>query len=787
MRSISIFRFQGYAVDLAARVIRHGGAVVEVEAKVFDLIALLLENRDQALSKREINKALWGERPVTDAALSQLLSKARRALGDDGDHQQVIRTVHGRGLQWSAPIEVENRDPTLTDPPETSDRSRKTRALWLAAFAALLAVLAALLVPQSPPSAGNGKLLSRIAILPILDRTGEKDLAWTRNGLMGLISSLLQEQGRVEVIGSQIVQDAIRGRDSLDAAALLTLRESLGATHLIQGELRRVGSLYELDLRFDENESAQRHDILRGASPAPLAVDAAARIQRWLGVASPSSSSDEGSDVRDPFLAEAYARGLDASAHGDEAGAMKYYQICLDQDPGLLWPRLRLARAQGNTNQQEASIENATKVAEAARRNGNDDLLIQALRQLSAIAYYKGDGDAAARYLDEALSKFSDDSRPLSLAGVHSTYGAVEIKRGHLDQAREHLQRALPLTRAAGNRRGEASVLINLAIIEVERGNFGASFSRFREAIDVARQCGAKDLEMRALGGFGAAEFDAGQALAAVPMLSGTLTLAKELVDQQTTVHVATNLARVLAIFGRHESAEALIQQALDIGRRQNNPAWQAKAWWAKGINAEQQGNWPGAIAALGEAHRLFAQIRANLDDVAVLVDSARVATRAGDAGATRAAASALADVIESEPGNPKLAVFQPLVLAEATYASGHHAEALAALQQWVDANASRLDWSPRLDALLQLGRWRLEQHDAGAALAAVESLTPWIEQYPDVIELHIAALRAAGKTEQASAEQARLDALKASPDLDISVDLLSPPAPGETGNPVHY
>src|SRR5690606_23040663 len=86
-------------IDLARRELIRAGEPLHVEAKVFDLIALLVSHADRALSKREIGQALWPERPVTDAALSQLLRKARRALGDDGETQAYIRTVHGRGLQ----------------------------------------------------------------------------------------------------------------------------------------------------------------------------------------------------------------------------------------------------------------------------------------------------------------------------------------------------------------------------------------------------------------------------------------------------------------------------------------------------------------------------------------------------------------------------------------------------------------------------------------------------------------------------------------------------------------
>jgi DNA-binding winged helix-turn-helix (wHTH) protein len=104
MPSTSLYRIGDYSIDLAAREIRRGDVSVDVEAKVFDLIALPLDQHDRALSKREINDALWDQRPVTDAALSQLLSKARRALGDDGESQDRPLLQFGIGAYKSAYI-----------------------------------------------------------------------------------------------------------------------------------------------------------------------------------------------------------------------------------------------------------------------------------------------------------------------------------------------------------------------------------------------------------------------------------------------------------------------------------------------------------------------------------------------------------------------------------------------------------------------------------------------------------------------------------------------------------
>jgi len=773
--STSRHRIGEYSIDLAAREIRRGDAAVDVEGKVFDLIALLLVNRDHALSKREINDALWGQRPVTDAALSQLLSKARRALGDDGESQHVIRTVHGRGLQWSAPSTLEEATSPAVAP------MRSTRPWWLAALAASIVIAAALLVPHNPPSASDSRSFPRIAVLPVVDKTGEPDLAWSRNGMAGLIASLLQEQGKVEVIGSQIVQGAIGKREMTDAASLAALAKSIGATHFVSGELRRVGSLYELELHLSANGAEAQHDTLRGTTPTPLAVDAVPRIQRWLDLPPPANAAGN-ADILNAFLAEAYARGLDASTHGDEASAKKYFQIVLDQDPALLWPRLRLATSQSFTNEVDASIENAKRVADGARQRGDRELSVLALRQLSASAYFKGDLDAAAGYLDEALPLLSDHSEPLTLAGLHSTYGAVEIKRSHLAQARQHLEQALPLTREAGSRRNEAAVLVNLAIVDGEQGRTSERIARFHAAIDASREGGAKDMEMRALGGLAGAEFDAGRALDAVPMLNQTLALARELDDLHTGVHTGTNLARVLATFGRYADADALVRQAQEIASRKDNKLWRAKVYWAEGAIAECRGAWSEAIAALDHAHGLFAATKSSIDDAAVLADTARVAARGGDAAVTQRAAQDLAALVAAAPNDPDRATMQPLVMLQAQFMRGEHDEATLGLQQLIDANAQHADWPARLDALLQLGRWRLQSNDPGSGLALMPALAPWLEQHPDAIALQESLLRAAGHAAEADGARKHLDQLRASSKLNVEPVLPnlpeSPPAP---------
>jgi TolB-like protein len=101
-------------VDTTRLQVSRDGAPVAVEPKVFDLIVLLLSNSDRVVTRQEIVDSLWSGRIITDEALSTCIKSARRALGDDGRAQRIIRTVRGRGLCAPGPVvATETADRTI--------------------------------------------------------------------------------------------------------------------------------------------------------------------------------------------------------------------------------------------------------------------------------------------------------------------------------------------------------------------------------------------------------------------------------------------------------------------------------------------------------------------------------------------------------------------------------------------------------------------------------------------------------------------------------------------------
>ena len=96
----AVWFFGDFVLDLPRYELRRNGVPVPVEPQVFDVLTQLVKHHHRVVTKIELFDAVWGGRFVGEAALSSRIKAVRRALGDDGVSQHVIRTVRGRGYQF---------------------------------------------------------------------------------------------------------------------------------------------------------------------------------------------------------------------------------------------------------------------------------------------------------------------------------------------------------------------------------------------------------------------------------------------------------------------------------------------------------------------------------------------------------------------------------------------------------------------------------------------------------------------------------------------------------------
>lgn len=123
-----MYRFAGRELDPQRRALRHLGEPVHLEPQAFDLLVYLVRERDRVVPNAELLNAVWGHAFLSDAVLTTRVKEVRRAVGDDGRTQAVVRNFRGKGYRLVADVEVEgdergstgSTDPSRSAAPRTA-------------------------------------------------------------------------------------------------------------------------------------------------------------------------------------------------------------------------------------------------------------------------------------------------------------------------------------------------------------------------------------------------------------------------------------------------------------------------------------------------------------------------------------------------------------------------------------------------------------------------------------------------------------------------------------------
>jgi DNA-binding winged helix-turn-helix (wHTH) protein len=113
-----ITTFGPFTLDGGARQLCRGGEAVHLSPKAFDLLALLIDRRPEAIAKSDILETLWRDTFVSEGNLAVLIKEIRDALGDDAQRPAFIRTVQRFGYAFLATA-------------KTGDRARAAAPCWV--------------------------------------------------------------------------------------------------------------------------------------------------------------------------------------------------------------------------------------------------------------------------------------------------------------------------------------------------------------------------------------------------------------------------------------------------------------------------------------------------------------------------------------------------------------------------------------------------------------------------------------------------------------------------------
>jgi TolB-like protein/Flp pilus assembly protein TadD len=368
-----LFAFADCELDVHRQELRRSGTIVHVEPQVFDLLVFLLRNRDRIVSKDEILDEVWDGRIVSEAALSSRINAARKALGDNGTDQNLIRTVHKRGFRFVADVREELS--AATAKPESAPASLHNQGQAETSKAPRATVA----------TDGTRSGMPSVAVLPFANVSGDPGHEYFAYGLTEDIIRLLGGNRWLRVL-TRHTTAAYRGME----VDVREIGAALGVRYLVQGSVRKRGNQVRITAELISVSDARQLWSEAYQFDLPDIFDVQSSMAKQIAAAVEpelASVEQEVASRRPPESLDAwdcYQRGFwhlwGFSAPGfDEAEAM--FRRAIDLEPelarahaGLGYVQLQKAFYAG-ARDRPALLQNAMSAARAAVRfDGRDSL-----------------------------------------------------------------------------------------------------------------------------------------------------------------------------------------------------------------------------------------------------------------------------------------------------------------------------------------------------------------------------------------------------------------------------
>lgn len=108
------YNFGNCVLDPDRRELTRDNGAVALGPQVFSLLLYLVQSREHVVSKEDLLAAIWGRRAISDSTLASHINAARRAIGDNGQAQSLIRTINRKGFRFVGEVMEVDSSPGIT-------------------------------------------------------------------------------------------------------------------------------------------------------------------------------------------------------------------------------------------------------------------------------------------------------------------------------------------------------------------------------------------------------------------------------------------------------------------------------------------------------------------------------------------------------------------------------------------------------------------------------------------------------------------------------------------------
>jgi TolB-like protein len=417
------FLFENHVLDVERRELRRRTERVVLEPQVFDLLVYLLRNRDRVVSKDDLIDGVWNGRIVSESTLTSRITAARKAVGDSGSEQRLIRTIPRKGVRFVGDAREEHPRSTFSS---ASREAKDTPELTL---------------PEKPS----------IAVLPFQNLSGDPEQEYLADGVVEDIIMALSRMRWLFVIARNS-SFTYKGQ----AVDVRRVGRELGVRYVLEGSVRKAMNRVRIagqliDAATGANLWADRFD---GALEDifdlqdKVATSVVGAIAPMLERAEIERAKRKPTESLDAY--ECYMRGIASLSHAPSdrkanSNALEYFLKGIDRDPefaaayGMAAWCYVWRKANGWVADRAKEYAEAERLARRAVALGKNDAVALA-RGGHALAFVVGDLDDGMAFIDQALAINPNFAVGWMLSGLVSVY------IGEPERAIERIERAVRLS-----------------------------------------------------------------------------------------------------------------------------------------------------------------------------------------------------------------------------------------------------------------------------------------------------------------------------------------------------